>query len=258
MSRAPNAHSIASSDFFSFEFANDVNAASNENARKTEFRFFQYAIMSTLVRIVRTTLFDIDGELIMLEHQAANDDKLLAGYAALNASWGCDPRTMRKPSPKEAIKACRLLLAEGFRAFDRPDLARRKRKFKLTSGRNYTWPHSGVWRVNPDQCGTGFAEIVHMVSHYVHREVNPGLARKRGGGHEGHVMVEQHLVDFVRRKRWVEDGMRVAPEKVAPSKDDRRAQRKSRLERRLKSWQTKSKRAATAIKKLSAQLKRFE
>ena len=60
----PNAHSIASSDFFSFEFVNDVKASNNENAPKTKKRFLRNAIMSTLVGIVPAALFDIDGELM--------------------------------------------------------------------------------------------------------------------------------------------------------------------------------------------------
>jgi len=133
----------------------------------------------------------------------------LTGYASINNAWGSDPRQMRKPSDKEAIKACRLLLREGFRAFGRPDLARKTRKFKITSGRRKTWPRNGVWSVNPDQCGMGFAEIAHMVSHYIHRYVNPGLWRQRGGSHSGHALVEQHLVDYAVQHRWVEDGLKV-------------------------------------------------
>jgi hypothetical protein len=183
-------------------------------------------------------------------------DHELTGYASVNASWGCDPREMRKPTDKEAIKACRLLLAEGFRAFGQPAAAKRKRKFELTSGRRRTWPRSGIWYVNPNECNMGFAEIVHSVSHWVHREVNPGFSRLRGGGHQGHVTVEQHLVDFVKAKRWIEDGLKVAQDKPEPTGEEKKAKRILTLQERLKKWETKKKRAETAIKKLGASIKR--
>ena len=88
-------------------------------------------------------------------------------------------------------------------------LSKGKSIFFITSGRRVTWPRNGVWSVNPDQCGMGFAEIAHMVSHYIHRYVNPGLWRQRGGSHSGHALVEQHLVDYAVQHRWVEDGLKV-------------------------------------------------
>lgn len=186
----------------------------------------------------------------------------LEGYSSVNSAWGVDPRAMRKPTGKEALKACRLLLAEGLREFGSKELARRKRRFKLTSGRNHTWPVGHVrgvqvWNVNPDECGLGFAEIIHSVSHWVHRKVNPGLVRQRGGGHNGHAHIEQHLVEFAIKRRWVEDGLKVRPEKPAPSSDERRAIRLASLESRLKTWRTKERRAATAIKKLNASIRRM-
>lgn len=189
---------------------------------------------------------------------AATSTNNLDGYASVNSAWGVDPHTMRKPTEKEAIKACRLLLREGFRAFGRPDLAKRKRKFQITSGRRSTWPRSGVWYVNPDEDGLGFAEIIHSVSHYVHRIVNPGLRNQRGGGHNGHAHIEQYLVDYVIKKRWVEDGLKVTPDKASPSRGERRDLRRAKLEQRLKAWRTKEKRATTAIKKINASLKRME
>lgn len=195
----------------------------------------------------------------MLEHMNANDNRELVGYAAINGAWGSDPSKLRKPTDKEAIKACRLLLAEGFRAYGKPQLARQKRKFKITSGRRHTWPRHGVWNVNPDSCGRGFAEIVHAVSHWVHRRVNPGLARQRNGGHNGHAQVEAHLVKFVLKKRWIEDGMKIKEAvKVAPSKDDKLEARKAKLQTRLAKWRTKQKRATTAIRKIEKSLKCYK
>src|SRR5580692_9172088 len=67
MTRASNSMIIASSDFFSFEFTNDVKTAFAKIARKIEFRFLRYAIMTALGWMVRPTLFDIDGELMKKE-----------------------------------------------------------------------------------------------------------------------------------------------------------------------------------------------
>ncbi|MDR5726258.1 MAG: hypothetical protein RB191_02195 [Terriglobia bacterium] len=189
------------------------------------------------------------------------------GYISVNSAWGGDPHTMRKPTDKEALKACRLLLVEGFRAFGRPSQVRRKRKFRIARGRTKTWPTTGVfvkgysvqvWNVNPDECGMGFAEIIHSVSHWVHNAVNPGLTRGRGGVHNGHAHIEQHLVDYVIKRRWVEDGLKVREAKPAPTKDERRNARRLALEARLKWWQGRERRAGTAIKKLTAAIKRMK
>lgn len=175
------------------------------------------------------------------------------------------PHTLRKPTDKEALKACRLLLKEGFRAFSKnKHHITRRREFVLTSGNRSTWPAktlsngTQVWRVNPNECNLGFAEIIHSVSHWVHNVVNPGLTRQHGGGHNGHAMIELHLVEFVQKRRWIEDGMKIKPSAVIViTKEHKINARKAKLEARLSKWLTKQKRANTAVKKLQNQLKRY-
>jgi hypothetical protein len=192
----------------------------------------------------------------------------LQGYESVNNSWACDTREMRKPTGKEALKACRLLLREGFRAFGSRRQVTRKRRFKLTSGRNRTWPVGSetsrrgeivqVWNVNPNECNLGFAEIIHSVSHWVHQAVNPGLVRQHGGGHNGHAHIEQYLVDWVRKQRWVEYGLKVRPDKPKPTKDEKKAAKLASTLKRLEAWRAKERRATTAIRKLNASVKRLQ
>lgn len=183
---------------------------------------------------------------------------VIPGYEEINRAWGQNPREMRKPTGPEAIKACRLLIQEGFRAFGPgPGKYRilRKRRFKLTSGIRRTYPRGGTWYVNPDERGLGLAEIVHSVSHHVHAVVHP-----RHKGHEFHAGIELHLVQYCRKMRWIEDGfkMRGKVEKIAPTRDEKLAAKIVSANTRLKTWQTKAKRATTAIRKLQNQIKRWE
>lgn len=183
---------------------------------------------------------------------------VISGYQEINDMWGQDPKTMRKPTGPEAIKACRLLIKEGFRAFgDGPKdhRVRQRRTFKLTSGRRSTYPRSGVWYVNPNERNRGLAEIVHSVSHVIHNRVHPHHA-----GHSFHVSIERHLVEYCLKMRWIEDGfkMKVRAPKAKPTPVDRKVIRLDSARKRLKAWQTKAKRAQTAIKKLAQQIKRTE
>jgi hypothetical protein len=175
----------------------------------------------------------------------------LPGYGEVNAAWNCDTKTMRKPTDKEALKACRLLIAEGYRAFGDGRKAP-KHEFKITRGRNHTWKRNGIFYVNPDEDCEGFAEIVHSVSHWIHRRCQP-----RHGAHSFHASIEKHLVQFVIKKRWIQDGLKVRATAIKP-RQDIREMRKAKIQARLKAWQAKQKRANNAVKKLQKQLRRYE
>ena len=182
----------------------------------------------------------------------------ISGYQEINSAWGQDPRTMRKPTGPEAIKACRLLIKEGFRAFGtgpKDYRIKTKRVFKLTSGRRRTRRLRGVWHVNPNERNQGLAEIVHSVSHYIHRQVHPNH-----GGHTFHAGIELHLVKYCLKMRWVEDGFKIksAAPKPKPTRTANMMLRIIRINTRLKTWKTKAKRALTAIKKLEKQAKLLE
>jgi hypothetical protein len=164
-------------------------------------------------------------------------------YAEINATW---PKEMKAPTGKEAIKGARLLIREGFRFHGFLAKANRKRIFRLTSGNRRTRFLRGIWQVNPDLYGQGWRYIVHSISHHIHFQVHP---TKRP--HEFHALTERHLIEYVLAKGWLEGGLKCR-ETVKPIIDVK-AKRAALVALKLKRWETKRKRAETAIKKLKRQ-----
>jgi hypothetical protein len=172
----------------------------------------------------------------------------LNGYAAVNAAW---PDTMPVPTGEEALRGARLLVKEAYRFHEKALEAKRKRTFKLTSGRRYTWPRRGVWYVNPTgHHFGGWKDIVHDISHFVHQQVNPKLGR-----HEGHVMTERHLVEYVVRNGWLEGRLKPKTKKPAIAPQEARY---AKVLAGMKRWQSKAKRASTALKKLARKKAYYE
>lgn len=161
-------------------------------------------------------------------------------YARVNAVWPSGP--LPKLDPAEAISAVRRLYTK---FAGKPYVGR----FKATSGNRRTWAtfQAGkkrmewVYFVNPDQ---GWREMVHDVSHYV----------ERAGHSSSHARTEAAMIDHVVRSGWL-DG-KLKPRAKPPV--DKQAVKRTALERRLKTWTTKAKRAETAIKKIRATLKRMD
>lgn len=178
----------------------------------------------------------------------------MPSYGEVNGLWPEGPLPV--PSGAEAIAGARLLIREGFRFHGKDKRwIMQKRQFKLTSGnRRRTWPRNGVWYVNPDEKydhGGGWRAIIHNISHYVHWRVMPHM-----GGHEFHSMTEAHLIRFALERGFLEGRLK-RPEKEKPPRD-RKAERHAAAVLRLKRWETKAKRADTAIKKLRATVRRYE
>jgi hypothetical protein len=95
----------------------------------------------------------------------------------------------------------------------------------------------------------GWGRLVHDVSHMVHRYRNP-YARSHEGDHH---RLEAEIMAYVKASGWLTGTLRPAP-KAKPTRDDRRAA----LEARLARWQSKERRAATAIRKIKRKLARME
>lgn len=167
-------------------------------------------------------------------------ERMLAAYKDMNALW---PANVAKPSGKDAIVIAKKLIAEGFRRQGKkaPTF---KRGYTLTSGNRHTWSHRGEFRVNPDRYGGGLRELVHGVSHFVHNEIYPNR-----GGHDTHLPTERHLIEYA-----IAQGFHLPKAAPAPKvKPDVKAIRAARVEARIKAWETKAKRAKTALAKLYQQ-----
>lgn len=181
---------------------------------------------------------DGEGGHVTAQPQRYNANRIR--YARVNAVWPQGP--LPKLDPAEAVSAVRRLYTK-FAGKTFPG------DFEATSGNRRTWPYYKdrgafmrlTYRVNPDQ---GWRDLVHDVSHYV----------SRNGHNAEHARTEAAMIDHVVSSGWL-DG-KLKPKPKAPV--DKRAKKRAALERRLKTWTTKAKRAETAIKKIRATLKRMD
>src|SRR5215510_8471555 len=79
--------------------------------------------------------------------------------ARINYQW---PANMPELTDDEAIAAVKKLLRRFKVKF--------KGSYRIGTGNRHTWPRRGVYTVNPSN---GWRRLVHSVSHYAHRKLNP-------------------------------------------------------------------------------------
>ena len=159
-------------------------------------------------------------------------------YEAVNGQW---PETIPALTGEEAVAAAKRLYRF---AMKKPW----KGKWALTSGRRYTWPRRGVFYVNPGRenwsaAAGGWQDLVHMMSHYCHRQLHPGHKPHDGRHH----FLEKEMVAYVIKSGWLEGKLRPKVRvKIAPD-------RLAGLEARAARWETKRRRAETALRKIARQ-----
>jgi len=162
-------------------------------------------------------------------------------YHAVNGQW---PENVPELTGPEAVAAAKRLYRFAMkRAW--------KGTWKLTSGRRYTWPRGRTFYVNPargDGLHGGWRDLVHMMSHYCHREQFP-RAKPHGANHH---FLEKEMVAYVIKSGWL-DG-RLRPKLGTPRPKPGRI---VRLDASLKRWTTKLRRAETALRKLTRQRARL-
>lgn len=98
--------------------------------------------------------------------------------------------------------------------------------------------------------GNGWGRMIHDASHIIFSQRHPH-ARSHDGGH---ATLEREMAEYVMLQGWLVP----KPPKEAPSPDAVRAAKREALQARLARWQTKHKRATTAIKKIERKLKRMQ
>lgn len=96
---------------------------------------------------------------------------------------------------------------------------------------------------------TGWGRLIHDVSHIVHNYRHP---KERPHG-PIHSVIEREVQVFVEMS-----GLLDAKPRQVLSLDEKRAQRFDLYAARLKRWETKAKRANTAIRKLKTQMRRLQ
>src|SRR5262245_57939460 len=163
-------------------------------------------------------------------------------YKGVNGAW---PENLPVPTGAEAIAGVRLLYRKFLgRPFRGP--------FKLTSGRRHTWPRRGVYYVNPNDVrdhGGGWRAIAHAVGHLVYARMFP---RARGHG-PGHAHLEKQIIEHIVTSGWLDGKLRRASRPAKPKPDPKQV-RFARATANLQRWESKQRRATTAIKKLKRQI----
>lgn len=165
-------------------------------------------------------------------------------YHAVNGQW---PEVVPELTGPEAIAAGKRL----YRAFSKHKRPWRG-KWALTSGNRFTWPRGSTFYVNPARTGsgleTGWRDLVHMMSHYLHRELFP----TRRPHDPRHHFLEKEMVAYIIKAGWLDGRLKAKPSKARP-KPDRLALTLAAEKR----WTTKLRRAQTALKKLTRQRARL-
>jgi len=169
-----------------------------------------------------------------------------ARYQSVNGAW--PDGDLPVPTSQEAISAAkrlyRLVMKRPF-----------KGKIKPTSGRRYTYIRRGVMFVNANgHHFGGWRDIVHDLSHYCHRRLYP--RHKPHGGKGTHAWIEREMIEHAVNSGWL-DGKLKRPDK-APRERNVIAERQARILARITAWESKRKRAETALKKLRRQAKYYD
>jgi hypothetical protein len=188
--------------------------------------------------------------------------KAEADYAAIATIWKDAPRAPSMSDAEVALVAKTIYKLGMGRAF--------KGVVKLTKGNRHTWVYRSIgrrpgahstkeMRVNYEK---GWAEIIHGLSHYIHRR-KPMKRRRKMPHSSQHSALELRLVRAVMssiyfrdlRQKMIEKAIEAGPldrsdiRKIAERMTAKRL-RYQRVLARIKSWETKAKRAQTALRKL--------
>src|SRR6185295_8961704 len=168
-------------------------------------------------------------------------------YQTVNGSWPEGP--LPKPDGDEAVRGAKRL----FRKFT----GRAYRgKWMATSGRRNTWPYRGIFYVNPDRkCdhGGGWRAIVHSMSHFVHYFKGGSRPHDAFGRH---AFLEREMIAYVVESGWLEGKLKRTAKPKAPV--DVKQVRYRALLAKIAKWESKQRRAVTALKKLKRQRTYYE
>lgn len=170
-------------------------------------------------------------------------------YARVNRMW---PEIMPPLTEQEA----RAVVKRLWRMATGETFPKRRRICFVTGNRRNRlyWDVVDI-NVDPHRCGLyGWKWLVHSISHWTWRAKNRGkVYEDHGTGHASH---EAWLVHEVVSRGWLEGKLK-RPEKVKPPRD-LKAERHRRAVEKLAAWQRRKKRAETAIKKLTKQVRYYE
>jgi len=98
--------------------------------------------------------------------------------------------------------------------------------------------------------GRGWGRLIHDVSHHIFEIIHPDC-RPHDDLHSAY---ETDIARYVAGTDWLAGGL-LPKIKAPPSKEEKRLEKRAGLEQRLARWESKRRRADTAIRKLNRQLR---
>lgn len=161
-------------------------------------------------------------------------------YQSVNGQWpeGTAEGRSLKPTPQEAVTACKLL----WRKFVGSKLIR----VKATSGNRRGGFRRDVLWVNPNRWNGGWHEVVHMISHRAAFRLHRGSKAHDSKGR--HAFIEREMIKHVVSSGWLEGKLKSKAKPKPPV--DLKAVRAARIAARIKAWEAKKRRAENALRKL--------
>lgn len=164
-------------------------------------------------------------------------------YRFVNSLW---PSTIPKLDGPEAISAAKRLWRV---ATGKPW----KGKWVLTSGNRFN-AYPDHRRGFPVNAPGGWHRLVHDISHAAHQRIN-----RRGKPHEGdQARLESKLIRYVVEHGWLEGKLKSkAKPKAKPTLYEKHQLRLERIDELIKGWETKQRRAETALRKLRIEKRRL-
>lgn len=137
--------------------------------------------------------------------------------------------------------------------------AKESAKFYLKLRRRFGAPYKGRRSITPRRVwaapkgtttalGTGWPRMVHDASHRVFGMLHPTFKTHSAA----HADLELQMIGHVMAEGWLAPVV-----KAAPTVDERITADLANVDARIKRWETKARRAATALRKLRAKQKRL-
>jgi hypothetical protein len=166
-------------------------------------------------------------------------------HHTLNAIW---PKPLPKLDGDEAIRAVKKLIrSEGFKPSGY--------HYCVTTGNRHTWTRrtsvgDKTWFVNSSR---GWQSLVHHVSHWIFSRKNGNLSPH----HWKHANIEARLIRLVLDRGWLSGSLKTTP-KVERPPVPVNVVRVAMIRERIARWESKAKRAETALRKLKRSLAAIE
>jgi hypothetical protein len=171
-------------------------------------------------------------------------------YGQVNRMW---PDNLPYLESDEALRAYKRLVNKfGKKETMHPTLGWRKRK--LHPGRKKPRKCWVCLSGDSSSLRRGWRRLVHDVSHRIYDWRFP----KSNRHHDiAQARIEQEMSQFVINSGWL-DGKLKSKSKAKPTKDEKQNVKIISLEKLIKSWETKEKRAKTYINKYKTKLRRMK